>query len=119
MKAWKSALLGATLLGAAAAAAAEPAGEVMQIVKYRCNGSKMVVVEYPPQEQDKPVAIRLSWNNHQYRLTPAKVAQGERYVSQQLIWSLLDEQARLTTRGGRVLAQACRKIQLPPTAADS
>lgn len=113
MKAWKPALLGAALLGTAMAAVAEPVGEVMHTIKYRCNGSKMVVVEYPKPEQDSSAAIRLSWNNHHYRLTPAKVAQGERYVSQQLIWSLRDEQARLTTRGGRVLAQDCREMQLP------
>lgn len=110
MKAWKSALLGATLLSASCTAAASASADTtMQTVKYRCNGSKMVVVEYPLQQSD--AAIRLSWNNHRYRLTSAKVAQGERYVSQQLIWSRLDEQARLTTRGGRVLAQGCRDIE--------
>lgn len=113
MKAWKPALLCATLLSASCAASAS-ADTAMQTVKYRCNGSKMVVVEYPRQQSG--AAIQLNWNHHRYRLTPAKVAQGERYVSQQLIWSLLDEQARLTTRGGRVLAQGCRKIQLPATA---
>ncbi|WP_162897137.1 MULTISPECIES: MliC family protein [Chromobacterium] len=118
MKAWKSALLGATLLSASCAAAASASADTaMQTVKYRCNGSKMVVVEYPIQNSD--AAIRLSWNNHRYRLTPTKVAQGERYISQQLIWSLLDEQARLTTRGGRVLAQSCHKIQLQATADDA
>jgi membrane-bound inhibitor of C-type lysozyme len=68
------------LTSAVAPASASPPA-TPNVVTYRCDGERHVVVVYPPYADAARTPIRLAWNGHTYLLSLARSGSGARYTS--------------------------------------